>query len=209
MVGRIYGYIRTSRRQTQGQSGSDPEAQVLQLRDAGVPSDLIYRDVGISGATGTNSRKGWRALNARLCPGDVLVVAAVDRIGRRWMDTVSTLRDLRGRKARVRSLAPSEQHWTRYFDADPDSPEAVIGGSAGQLLPPGRAPQELESIRRRTKAGLDKARSNGKTLGTPRKMTDLKVEMARSFRRDGLSFRQIGTALGVSRTTVSRYLAQQ
>ena len=40
-------------------------------------------------------------------------------------------------------------------------------------------------------------------------MTDLKVEMARSFRRDGLSFRQTGTALGMSRTTVSRYLAQQ
>ena len=126
-MNRIYGYVRTSRRQTQGQSGSDPEAQVLQLCDAGVPSDLIYRDVGISGATGTNSRKGWRALNARLCPGDVLVVAAVDRIGRRWMDTVSTLRDLRGRQVRVRSLGPSEQHWTRYFDADPDSPEAVIG----------------------------------------------------------------------------------
>ena len=104
-MGRIYGYIRTSRRQTQGQSGSDPEAEVLQLRDAGVPSDLIYRDVGVSGATGTNSRKGWRALNARLGPEDVLVVAAVDRIGRRWMDTVSTLRDLRGRQVRVRSLA--------------------------------------------------------------------------------------------------------
>ena len=57
------------------------------------------------------------------------------------------------------------------------------------------AQQELESIRRRTKAGLDKARSN-ETLGTPRKMTDLKVEMARSFRRGGLSFKQIGTALG-------------
>ena len=44
----------------------------MQLRDAGVPADLIYRDVGISGTTGTNSRKGWRALNARLCPGYVL-----------------------------------------------------------------------------------------------------------------------------------------
>ena len=126
-MGRIYGYVRTSRRQAQGQSGSDPEAQVLQLRDAGVLSDLIYRDVGVSGATGTNSREAWRALNARLGPGDVLIVAAVDRIGRRWMDTVSSLRDLRSRQVGVRSLAPSEQYWTRYFDADPDSPEAVIG----------------------------------------------------------------------------------
>ena len=35
---------------------------------------------------------------------------------------------------------------------------------------------------------MEKARANGKTLGTPRKMTDLKLEMARSFRRDGLSY---------------------
>ena len=70
------------------------------------------------------------------------------------------------------------------------------------------AQQELESIRRRTKAGLENARANGKTLGTPRKMTDLKVEMARSFRRDGLSFKQIGTARGVSRTTVARALRE-
>ena len=114
----IYGYIRTSRRQVQGQSGSAPESQVLQLLDAGVPPELIYRDVGVSGATGTNSRKAWRVLNARLNAGDVLVVAAVDRIGRRWMDTVSTLRDLRNRQVRVKSLAPSERHWIRYFDAD-------------------------------------------------------------------------------------------
>ena len=114
------------------------------------------------------------------------------------MDTVSILRDLRGRQVRVRSLAPSEQHWTRYFDADPDSPEVVIGDVLASFFT-WAAQQELESIRRRTKAGLDKARSNGKTLGTPRKMTDLKVGLARSFRRDGLSFKQIGTALGVAR----------
>ena len=206
-MGRIYGYIRTSRRQVQGQSGSDPDSQVLQLLDAGVPSELIYRDLGISGATGTNSRRAWRALNARLGAGDVLVVAAVDRIGRRWMDTVSTLRDLRSRQVRVRSLAPSEQHWTRYFDADQDSPEAVIGDVLASFFT-WAAQQELESVRRRTKAGLEKARANGKTLGTPRKMTDLKVEMARSFRREGLSFKQIGTALGVSRTTVARALKE-
>ena len=64
----------------------------------------------------------------------------------------------------------------------------------------------LDAGHKRTKAGPDKARSNGKTLGTPRKMTDLKVEMAKSFRRDGLSLEQIGTALGVSRTTVARPL---
>ena len=61
-----YGYIRTSRQRIQGTAGSDPEAQAHQLRQEGVPEANIHRDVGVSGGTGTNSRAGWRALNARL-----------------------------------------------------------------------------------------------------------------------------------------------
>ena len=75
-----YGYIRTSRQCIQGTAGSDPEALADQLRQEGVPEDNIYRDAGVSGGTGTNSRAGWRALKARLVSGDVLVVVASDRI---------------------------------------------------------------------------------------------------------------------------------
>ena len=92
-----YGYIRTSRQRLAGDAGSDPEAQGLQLRGAGVALRDIYRDVGVSGSIGTNSRAGWHALNTRLTSGDTLVVAAIDRIGRRWMDTVNAVRDLRVR----------------------------------------------------------------------------------------------------------------
>ena len=89
-----YGYIRTSRQRIAGEAGSDPEAQALQLRGAGVALGDIYRDVGVSGSIGTNSRAGWHALNARLTSDDTLVVAAIDRIGRHWMDTVNAVRDL-------------------------------------------------------------------------------------------------------------------
>ena len=77
-----YGYIRTSRQRIAGTAGSDPEAQVLQLRQAGVDDLYIFRDVGVSGGTGTNTRTGWRALDAHLQAGDTLVVVAADRIGR-------------------------------------------------------------------------------------------------------------------------------
>ena len=111
-----YGYIRTSRQRIQGTAGSDPEAQAHQLRREGVPEANIYRDVGVSGGTGTNSRAGWRALDARLISGDILLVVAIDRIGCRWMDTVNAVRDLRTREVRIRSLA-----------REPDTAEAVIG----------------------------------------------------------------------------------
>ena len=89
------GYIRTSRQRIQGTAGSDPEAQAHQFRQEGVPEANIHRDVGVSGGTGTNSRAGWRALNARLVSGDILVVVAIDRIGWRWPDTIRSICELR------------------------------------------------------------------------------------------------------------------
>ena len=67
-----YGYIRTSRQRIAGEAGSDPEAQALQLRSAGVALGDIYRDVGVSGSIGTNSRAGWHALNGRLAADGTL-----------------------------------------------------------------------------------------------------------------------------------------
>ena len=115
-----YGYIRTSRQRIQGASGSDPEAQVHQLHQDGVPEANIFRDVGVSGGTGTNSRS--RLAGARMHawpPADTLVVVAIDRIGRRWMDTVNTVRDLHAREIKIRSLAQSEATWVTYLDAEP------------------------------------------------------------------------------------------
>ena len=115
-----------------------PQAQQRQPESPGglwKPSTLrkdrqeanIYRDVGVSGCAGTNSRAGWRALNAQLVSGDILVVVAIDPIGRRWMDTVNAVRDLRAREVRIRSLAQSEATWVTCLASEPDTAEAVIG----------------------------------------------------------------------------------
>ena len=101
-------YIWTSRQRIEGTAGSAPEAQAHQLRQDCVPEVNVYRDVGISGGTGTTSRAGWWALDAKLAAGDTLVVVALDRIGRRWMGTVNAVRDLRTREVKIRSLAKSE-----------------------------------------------------------------------------------------------------
>ena len=66
-------------------------------------------------------------LNSHLDPGDVLVVASVDRVGRGWIDVMSVIRELRDRGIRIRSMVSSDQTWTRYLDADPETPEAMIG----------------------------------------------------------------------------------
>ena len=73
----------------------DPTSQELQLRRAGVPLASIHRDVGVSGSIGTQERRAWHQLNARLAGGDTLVVVAIDRIGRTWQDIVRTICELR------------------------------------------------------------------------------------------------------------------
>ena len=56
-----------------------------------------------------------------------MVVVSIDRIGRRWLDTMGNIHDLQRRGVRIRSLADNEQSWTQYLDADPDSPESFLG----------------------------------------------------------------------------------
>ena len=113
-----YGYIRTSRQRLQC---TDTRAPAIQTLRRGVPEANICRVVGASGGTGTSSRAGWRALNVRPAAGDTLVVA-IDWIGRRWMDPVNAVRDLRARDAKIRSLAQSEATRATYLALSPILP---------------------------------------------------------------------------------------
>ena len=88
----------------------------------------------------------------------------------------------------------------------PPDAEAMVGDILASVF--ARASQhELDSIKRRTKAGLERARAAGKTLGPRRTMTDFDVETALRLKQDGVSDRKITAALKVGRLTVRRYLA--
>ena len=201
----LYGYIRTSRRLIAGKPGNDPETQRLQLLDAGVPFANLYQDLGVSGSTGTATRKGWRCLTSCLRQGDILVVSSVDRVGRGWIDVMSVIRELRERGIRIRSLASAEQTWTKYLDADPATPEAMIGDVLATVFT-WAAQQELEAVRRRTKAGMDRARAEGKHIGRPRVLDQGGLAVAMRLHREGVSKSEIADALRVSRTTIRRVL---
>ena len=204
----IFGYIRTSRRLQEGVSGMDPASQELQLRKAGVQLGNIHRDVGISGSIGTQGRQGWHQLDVRLAGGDTLVVVAIDRIGRTWQDTVRSICELRDRGVKIRSLAEAEAQWTRYLEADEGSPEAFFG-QVLVMFAAWVADQELQSVKRRTKEGLERAREQGKVLGPPRKFRPHQVETMRRMRDGGASLRRIASDFECSASTVLRALRQE
>ncbi len=191
-----YGYVRTSRPRVSELAGSDPETQRQQLLD-----------VGVTRASGTNSRRGWHSLDSRLVQGDTLVVVSIDRIGRRWLGTMGNIHDLQRRGVRIRSLAGNEQSWGQYLDADPDSLEPFLGytlaGFAAWV-----SDQELVSIRRRTKAGLEKAKADGKKLGAPRRLSEEQEAAAIEMVASG-SQRRVARSFGVSPATVRRAVKRE
>ena len=92
-----YGYVRTSRPRVSELAGSDPETQRQQMLAAGVALSHIYQDL-------------VHSLDSRLAQGDTLVVVSIDRIGRRWLDTIGNIHDLQRRGVRIPSLADNAQH---------------------------------------------------------------------------------------------------
>ena len=158
--------------------------------------------------TGTQELRGWHLLNGRLAGGDALVVVTIDHIGRCWPDTIKSICELRDRGGKVRSLADAEKEWTRYLEADDGSPEAFFGPVL-TMFAAWVADQELESMKRRTREGLEWARRQGKTLGPPRKLRPGQVEAIQRMREGGASLRRIAADFDCSASTVLRVLQRE
>jgi len=65
---------------------------------------------------------------------------------------------------------------------------------------------ERDLVRERTKAGLASARARGRKGGRPRSLDEQQVKLARTLHKGGTSPLVICSTIGVSRTTLYRYL---
>ena len=160
----------------------DPFTQALRLREAGGQRNHIIRDVGVSGATGTDRRHGWHSLDGPLAGGDTLVVVRIDRIGRRWLNTLQCIINLRSRG--------EDSFPGRDGKPDPDHPMSFVGHQMVAIAA-WVANQEREVGRRRTREGLAVAKARGQTLGRRRSLTDEQAQLARRMKDAGASGRRI------------------
>src|SRR4051812_31015230 len=113
----------------------------------------------ISGNVATSQRRGFTRLLDRLEPSDVLVVTKLDRLGRNVMDVGSTVAKLAELGVRVHCLALGGVDLT---------------SSTGKLtmnVINAVAEFERDLPVERTQAGLNRAKSEGKTLGRPSSLT--------------------------------------
>jgi len=173
--------------------------QLIELRDhcSKMGWEIVkeYVDEGLSG---TLSREKRPALNAMIKDGyrkkfDTVICWDISRIGRSMKELVLFLSDMKDRGIGICSVRQG-------FDTSTSMGEIMY--QFVSIL----SSWEREMIRERTLAGLERAKSEGKTLGR-KKVTD-KVITAKiiELRNDKKSIRHIASEVGVSIGTVSNVL---
>lgn len=170
------------------------DAQVDALAGAGVDADRIFSDK-LSGASTREQRPGLAALLDYARPGDIITVVGIDRLGRNAAEVMLTIRDLAERGIVLRSIREG-------IDTS-NATGRMIAGVLASL-----AELELELGRERRSAAREARRARGQHVGRPKALDPSKAALARRMQAAGEPVTTIAAALGVSRATVYRVLAE-
>jgi putative DNA-invertase from lambdoid prophage Rac len=169
------------------------ENQLLELRRYAVARGWTateFVDQGVSGAKDRRPALDALMTTAKRRRIDVVIVWRLDRFGRSLRHLVMAIEELNSAGVSFVSLGES-------IDTSSATGRLLLGvmGSFAEF--------ERERIRERVLAGLQRARSQGKRLGRPRR--DLPPEAVRILGVGILSVAQSASRLGVSRSTVKRW----
>lgn len=158
------GYARVSK-----SDGQNTAAQVAALREAG--TERIYEEQASGGRL---DRPELHRLIDQLQPGNVVIVWKLDRLSRSLSDLLQIMEKIEAAGAGFRSLTEA---------VDTTTP----AGRMMMQMVGSFAEFEREMIRQRTRAGLERARCEGRTGGRRPKLTVQQrreaVEMVSSGRR--------------------------
>lgn len=185
----LIGYARCST------DAQDVEVQMAGLRRLKVAKSRTYVDHGYTG--GNRERPALANALAALRPGDVLVVTALDRLGRSMVD-------LRQIAAEVTEAGAALNIGGSLHD--PDDPIGVLFFNILASF----AEFEAQLNRTRTLAGLAEARARGRRIGgsKPRLTPAQRAHMAHLWAAGEHSQRELGELFGLQRSAVSRYVAK-
>ena len=173
--------------------------QLLELRDhcSKMGWEIVkeYADEGLSGTLLRDKRPALNSLikDAYRKKFDSVVCWDISRIGRSMKELVLFLSDMKDRDIGICSVRQG-------FDTSTTMGEMMFQ-FVGIL-----SSWEREMIRERTLAGLDRARSEGKTLGRKKVINDKITSQIIELRNAKKSIRAIASKVGVSRGTVSNVL---
>jgi len=185
-------YIRVSTT-GQNEAGQRREVERWLMNHGHPPGAAAWYIDRMSGTT--TARPALDRLQAAIFAGDVgtVVIWRLDRLSRRLREGLDVLCGWCECGLRVVSV-------TQQID---------FNGATGKMLAAvllGVAEMELETMKERQRIGIDAAKERGVYRGRMPGTTKAKPSRAAELRDSGLTQHEIATALGVSRTTVNRYL---
>jgi DNA invertase Pin-like site-specific DNA recombinase len=198
---KTYAYIRISK-DTSDAANQRHEvfSYLANFTDKAGPDEWIEETV--SGKTAADDR-ALGALIEKLQPGDTLAVADVSRLGRRTLDVLETASRIMRKKARLVCVKSS-------FELKDD-----IASEAYFFALSLAARIEREMISARTKAALNRLKSEGKKLGRPAGKTSINPKLEAhaadiaAMRKAKVSAAAIARTHGVARDTVRKFLKEK
>ena len=173
--------------------------QLLELRDHCSKMEWeVVKEYADEGLSGTLSREKRPALNALIKDAyrkrfDSVVCWDISRIGRSMKELVLLLSDMKDRNVGICSVRQG-------FDTSTSMGE-IMFQFVGIL-----SSWEKTMIRERTLAGLERAKSEGKTLGRRKVTNDTMTAKIVELRNGKKTIREIASEVGVSIGTVSKTL---
>ena len=189
MIPVIYGYARVSKTDD---AARNLETQLHILHEYGIREEYIFADE-MSGSS--MSRPAWNQLIATVRPNDAIVVAWLDRFSRDFDEGVRIQADFTKRNIGIVAIREG------ISTAD-DSAAAKL--FRRMMLAQGA--YQVESTSERIKAGLERARAEGRRLGRPPALTPEQVKECRRIYAGTRSIRLTARILKVSQGTIKRAL---
>lgn len=177
-----YGRVSTAEQTT--------ENQRQEIERAGHKVDYWFADEGVSGSVCALQRPQFKALLDRIRDGETLVVTKLDRLGRDAVNVMATIKILKDRSIHVVVL--------QLDNLDLTSP---AGKLMLQMLS-AVAEMERNLLIERTRAGLARAKAEGKVLGRRAKTTPAQRREMMDLYAKKTSISSLARTFNVSRATV-------
>lgn len=174
----IYSRVSTDKQETQNQLSSLKEL---------FPNAAVFEEV----ASGAKARPVLQTLLGSLQKGDTLIVAALDRLGRRTSEVLGLIEDLEKRGVILKSMREGVDYST------------IAGRLVTQILC-SVAEMERRLISERTKMALEARKKAGVKLGCPAKYANEVVAQVRELRSAGKTVREVALVTGMSASRVSQ-----
>ena len=178
----IYGRVSTDKQTVQNQLEELREVS----RRNGWEVVEEYLDKGLSGSLGRNGRPSFDRLlkDVNRKKFDGILVWSIDRLGRSLQDLVSFLNDVQSKNIDL---------YIHQQGLDTSTPTGKMMFQMCGVF----AEFERSMIRERVKAGIQRAKAQGKRLGRPT-VPPITVRKIQNLRASGLSIRAISRKTGIS-----------